>query len=105
MGNICRQFIENYNFKYINALKIFYLGLEWRQNVTYNYELFVTDKCGEVSNSPVSFLWIVGFSLPVENENLKVSSLAVVFALPLADMVLAPQNSSTIFSLCVPLQH
>lgn len=60
---------------------------------------FVTNQCGEVSNSPVSFLWIVGFFPPVENENLKVSSLAVVFVLPLADMVLAPQNSSTIFSL------
>lgn len=57
-----------------------------KTNTNCTHEFFVTNQCGEVSNSPVSFLWIVGFFEPVENENLKVSSLAVVFALPLADM-------------------
>lgn len=51
------------------------------------YLCFVTDKCGEVSNSLVSSLWTVGFFLPVENEHLKVTSL-LVFALPLADVVI-----------------
>lgn len=51
------------------------------------YLRFVTDKCGEVSNSLVSSLWTVGFLLPVENEHLKVTSL-IVFALPFADVVI-----------------